>query len=182
MSDDANDQDGLTPEDDGSAGEDQGTPAPQGSTPDELVASYRKRQAGAEAARQAAEARAAAAEAEAAKYRALVQTDEQKGLSELAATQARLEAAERRAAEAEDKANARILDARFPHARAELPEVTDEVKLAKFEAMLAEEAVEPPTPLRHNESKPTPGADKKPKSLKDLEAEVLATSIPEAWT
>lgn len=186
MSDDANDPTGTTPEGaDGSADEGQTTQEPKGLTPEEQIASYRKRQAGAEAARQAAEARAAAAEAEAAKYRALVQTEEQKGLSELEATKAMLAAEKRRADEAEERATARVLDAKFPNARKELPEVTDEVKLARFEAMLAdaEPAVEqePPTPRAHNAAKPTTPEPAKKKTLAEMEAEVLATPVPEGW-
>ena len=185
MSDDANDPTGTTPEgEDGSADAGQATQAPKGLTPEDQIASYRKRQAGVEAARQAAEARAAAAEAEAAKYRGLVQTEEQKGLSELEALKATLAAEKRRADEAEERATARVLDAKFPNARKELPEVTDEVKLARFEAMLADAnptEVEPPTPLRHNEGKPTASAPTKPKTLQEMEAEVLAAPLPEGW-
>jgi hypothetical protein len=176
MPDNAADPNETTPEAEGSPVVE--TPKPEGSTSDELVASYRKRQAGAEAARAAAEAKAAEYEKELAKYRKAAQTDEQKDLSELARMQANLEAAERRAAEAETKAEAKVLDARFPNARKELPEVTDEVRLAKFEALLADDSDEPPTPQRHNESKPNPQSeDKKPESVKDLEARLIATPL-----
>lgn len=132
----------------------EGSPEAEGTTESELVASYRKRQAGAEAARQTAERKARELEAKLAEYEAAHQTAEQADLSELARTQARLEAAERRAAEAEAKAEARILDARFPNARKELPEVTDEVRLARFEAMLAEDSgPDLPTPRRTSVTK-----------------------------
>lgn len=145
------------------------------------IASYRRRQAGAEAARQIAEKKAKDLEAELTKYREASQSEADKELSELAATKARLEAAEQKAAEAEAKAEARILDHKYPHARKELPEVTDEAKLAKIEALLADdEDPDPGTPLRHNETKT--GAPKgdpaKEKTAADVEAELLATPIP----
>ena len=179
MPNDAQDPNATTPPAEGSPSE--GTPEPTGSTPEELVASYRKRQAGAEAARQAAEAKAADLAARLAKYEQEHQSAADKDLSELAATKARLEAAERRAQEAEAKAEARILDARFPNARKELPEVTDEVRLAKFEAMLAEDNAEPPTPLRHNESKSGTGSTgtQKPRTSADIRAEL--ESMPSPW-
>jgi hypothetical protein len=181
MSDAEKDQD-TTPEDTGS----ETTPDEKGSGQDEALASARKRQAGAEAARQAAEAKAADLQKRLEKFEADNQTAAEKDLSELARMTTRAEAAERRAAEAEEKANARILDARFPNARKELPEVTDEVRLAKFEAILADagevEDTEPPTPQRHNESNARKTEAKKPESLKDMEARVLATAVPEGWS
>jgi hypothetical protein len=180
---DADDTEETTPEGEGSDDNVQ-TPEQKGSNPDELVASYRRRQAGAEAARQAAEARATAAEAKVREYEAKHQTAEQAELSETARLQANLEAAERRAEEAEAKATARVLDARFPNARRELPEVTDEVKLARFEAMLADQdptSVEPPDPMQHNEAKPQAKPAAKKETLEELEARVLATAVPEGW-
>lgn len=182
MSDDATTQGGTTPEGDGS----EGTQTQTGSTPEDLVASYRKRQAGAEAARQAAEAKAKELEAELSKYRTAAQTDAEKELSELAATKARLEAAERRAAEAETKAEARILDAKYPNARKELPEVTDEVRLAKFEALLAEGVppAEPPTPGRHNEARSQQGeagTQKRKESVADIRARLESMPVPEGF-
>ena len=177
MSDDATTDDGTTPEGEGSTE----TPDQNGSDPAAEIASYRKRQAGADAARAVAEAKAAELEKELAKYRTSAQTDAEKDLSELAATKARLEAAEQRAEQAEAKAEARILDARFPNARKELPEVTDEVRLAKFEAMLAE-GDEPPTPRRHNESNTSPQGAPKKESLADMEARIMSTALPDDWT
>lgn len=178
---DIDDQDGTSQEPEGS----ETTSAASGtSQPDELSLA-RRRQAGAEAARQAAEAKAREYEQELAKYREAAQTAEQKDLSELARLQANLEAAERRAAEAEAKAEARILDARFPNARKELPEVTDEVRLAKFEAMMAEEA-DPvgnaPTPLSHNESRTsTPRKQAAEETAADVKARLLSMPVPPGW-
>lgn len=133
--------------DDGSVAEDKGTDyAAQ-------VASYKRRQAGAEAARQKAEERANELAAKVAAYEAANQTAAQAELSELARAQARAEAAEARAAEAEANANAKILDKVYPNARKELPEITDEVRLARYEALLAEDSEEPPTPKRNNPPK-----------------------------
>jgi multidrug efflux pump subunit AcrA (membrane-fusion protein) len=140
---DATDTTGTSPETEGT----EASPESKDTDYAALVASARKRQAGAEAARQAAETKYAAAEQELLAYRAKNQTDAQKDLSELARLQEQLKSAEARASEAEAKAEARILDARFPNARKELPEITDEVRLAKYEAMLADPGdPEPPTP------------------------------------
>ena len=152
----------------------EGSPEEKGTDSAELIASYRKRQAGAEAARQVAEKKFADAETELKAYRAKDQTASEKDLTELATLQANLKVAEQRAAEAEAKADARILDAKYPAARKELPEVTDEVRLAKFEAMLKEdEVVEPPTPRSNNAPRTASGggAAAKPKTS----ADVLAT-------
>ena len=63
--------------------------------------------------------------------------------------------------------------------------MTDEVKLARFEAMLADAEpapeAEPPKPLPHNGSKPTAPEPAKKKTLAEMEAEVLATPVPEGW-
>jgi hypothetical protein len=106
------------------------------------IATWRKRQAGADAARAVAEQKAAALEAENAKYRAKEVEQQQAGMSETAKLQARAEAAERRAAEAETAAEAKLLNKLYPTARAEFPEVTDEVRLAKLEAMLKDSGEE----------------------------------------
>lgn len=181
MEDDAETTEGTTSEEAGSAAGQ--TQDQKGSDPAAEIASYRRRQAGAEAARQTAETRAKDLEAQLAKYEEANQTAAQKDLSELAATQARLEAAEKRATEAEAKAEARVLDAKFPNARKELPEVTDEVRLAKFEAMLTDGDFEPPTPKGHNESKTgsRAGSREKPMTSADIEAKLLATPLPPGW-
>lgn len=158
-----------------------GDSKPEGSKPDELSLA-RRRQAGAEAARAAEKARADALEAKVRDYEAKNQTAEQKDLSDIARLQAALDAEKKRADEAEAKAEAKVLDHRFPQARAKFPEITDEVRLAELQAFYAEEVeVEPPTPRQHNEAKPSDGGTKKPESLADLEARVLATNI-EPWT
>jgi hypothetical protein len=179
MSDDATTQDGTTSEDGGSP--EAATQETQSPTPDELVASYRKRQAGAEAARQVAEKRAAELERELAQYRTTAQTDAEKEAGELATLRERLAASEQRAAEAEAKAYAKILDAQYPNARKELPEVTDEVRLAKFEAMLVEEEFTAPTPQRHNESRSGEQVTRKEKepTANDLKARLIA--MPRPW-
>jgi chromosome segregation ATPase len=159
-----------------------GTDDDQGTDWEALVASARKRQAGAEAARQAAEAKARELETRLADYEKSHQSQAEKELSDLAATQARLEDAERRAAEAEAKAEARVLDAKYPNARLELPEVTDEVRLAKFEAMLADGTDAVPTPLRHNESRSgSQGAGVKPKEKTAAELAAELEAMPPPW-
>ena len=142
----------TTPEAEGS----ETTPEQKGSPEQDPIALARKRQAGAEAARQEAEKQRDAANAELEKFRAAQRSEADKELADNAKLQERLAAAERRAEEAEAKAQARILDALYPNARAELPEVTDEVRLAKFEALLAvdpnAEEKKPAPPQNPNET------------------------------
>jgi hypothetical protein len=138
-----------TPEGEGS----ETTPDQKGSQQVDPIVLARKRQAGAEAARQKAEEQAAALRAQLDKYESANRSAADKDLADNAKLQERLAAAERRAEEAEAKAQGRILDALYPNARAELPEVTDEVRLAKFEALLREDPeAEPPAPQNPNES------------------------------
>lgn len=44
------------------------------------------------------------------------------------------------------------------------------------------EADEPPTPGVHNESKTSTAAAKKPPTLKDMEAQIIATPLPDGWS
>jgi multidrug efflux pump subunit AcrA (membrane-fusion protein) len=157
----------------------EGSPEQQGTDYAALVASARKRQAGAEAARQAAESKLADAMKELGTYKTQAQSASEKELSELATLKAHLEQAELRAREAEAKAEARILDARFPNARKELPEITDEVKLAKFEAMLADPGEpEPPTPRGVNGPRSGQASPAKEVTSADILAK-LATMTPD---
>lgn len=185
----------MEPTNDGTAPE--GTPEETGSetTPDQTASSTedpialaRKRQAGAEAARQKAQEEAAALRAKLAEYENANRSAADKDLADNAKLQERLAAAEARAEEAEVKAQARILDALYPNARKELPEVTDEVRLAKFEALLADDpdaGKTPPPPQNPNASNRTASGDasRKPveKSSADLLAELKAGGIPD-WS
>lgn len=148
----------TTPEGTGTAG----SPAETGSQEQDPVALARKRQAGAEAARQKAEEQNAALMKELEGYRSKERSAEDQNLADNAKLQERLEFEQRRADEAEARANARILDTLYPNARKELPEVTDEVRLAKFEALLAEdptaEEKKPAQPQNPNESNRQAGA------------------------
>jgi len=172
---DATDTTGTSPETEGT----EASPETKDTDYAALVASARKRQAGAEAARQAAEAKYAAAEKELLAFRAKNQTDAQKDLSELARLQEQLKSAEARAAEAEAKAEAKILDARFPNARKELPEITDEVRLAKYEAMLADPGdPEPPTPRGVNGPRTPGGSEAKPPTADDMVAKLRTMGNP----
>lgn len=157
-----------------------GTQSQGGSDSAAEIASYRKRQAGAEAARQVAEGKAKELEQRLAKYEAATQTAAEKDLSELAATKARLEAAERRAQEAEVKAEARILDAKYPNARKEFPEIADEARLAKYEVIFGEDdADDLPTPLKHQESRSASAAPKqKELTADDVKAQLLSMPVP----
>ena len=147
----------TTPEGEGSP--DTGTPNQQGSqTPDELSLA-RKRQAGAEAARQQAQKERDAALAELEIYRSKERSQSDKDLADNAKLTERLAAAEKRAKEAEAKAEGRILDVKYPRARAELPEISDEVRLAKLEALLGDDDdATPPPPQNPNANNPNSGA------------------------
>jgi len=158
-----------------------GSPETTSTDSAELIASYRKRQAGAEAARQVAEQKLKDAEKALSAYRAKDQTAAEAEAGELATLKANLAAANERAAAAEAKAEARILDARFPNARKELPEVTDEVRLAKFEAMLKEDEApeEPPTPRSNSAPRTALGGDKaKPQTSDDILAKLKLQGNP----
>lgn len=166
MSDDATAVADVSPETTDSEAEAQ-TPEKPATDPAELIASARKRQAGAEAARQEAERKAAALETEVAALRAKTQTAEQREAQDLATLQERLRVAEEKAAQADARVAAAYLDAKFPNARKELPEVTDEVRLAKFEAMLADEPYEAPTPQTPNAPKASSQPAKQKERTKD---------------
>lgn len=161
---------------------DESSQEPSGTDWEKLLALARKRQAGAEAARRAAEAKAAEAlkklEAYEAERRA---TAPEKEAGDIANLLNALKEAERRVQEAEAKAEAKILDFKYPAARAKFPEVRDEVRLAELEALLSEDTP-PPPPQRHNESKTSNSSPApKEKSLADLRAELLAMALPEDW-
>ena len=157
------------------------TPEPQPSQQVDEIALARKRQAGAEAARQQAEKARDAALAELEGYRQKAGAADDSNLKE------RLEFEKRRADEAEARANARILDTFYPNARKELPEVTDEVRLAKFEALLREDPeAEPPAPQNPNESNRVAKGDataRQPKeeSSEDIIARLKVQGVPEGW-
>jgi len=163
------------------ASPDAGTQEPTATPGEDPIALARKRQAGAEAARQKAEEARDNALKELEVFRAKDRTESDKELADNAKLQERLTAAEARANEAEAKAEARILDIKYPAARAELPEITDEVRLAKLEALLGDGPVadaEPPTPQNPNESNRTASGDKtnqpKPETSADIEARLKA--------
>jgi len=147
------------------------------------IALARKRQAGAEAARQKAEEERNGALKELEAYRSKERSAEDVNLADNAKLQEKLALAERRAEEAEAKAQARILDVLYPAARKELPEVTDEVRLAKFEALLSDTDIVPSQPQNPNESNRVASGDPtyKPKeeSSKDIEARLKAMGRPD---
>jgi hypothetical protein len=155
--------------------------APAAPQVDPLVLA-RKRQAGAEAARRVAEQKANDAAAEIARLKALIPgTASDAEATELGRLQEQLAQAQARADKAESDAQAKLLNTMYPAARAKLPEVTDEVRLAEFEAMLRDdEEPSSPTPQRHNESR-TPsgrtGREAEP-SYEDVRATFLSTDVP----
>jgi hypothetical protein len=116
------------------------------------IALARKRQAGAEAARQEAARQLKVAQTRLAEFEAKDRDVDQQKAADIATLQERLAAAEAKAEQAEAKAEARILDVKYPNARQKLPEIMDEVRLAEFEAMFAEPDVTPSAPQNPNES------------------------------
>lgn len=162
-----------------------GTQDPNGTPGEDPIALARKRQAGAEAARQQAEKEAKELRAKLEQYEAANRTAADKDLADNAKLQERLAAAERRAEEAERKAEGRILDVKYPNARKELPEITDEVRLAKLEALLSDDGVkEPPTPQNPNESNRAAAGDAtaqspKPETSEDIKARLKALGRPD---
>jgi len=161
------------------------TPDPKTTPEQDPLALARKRQAGAEAARQEAARQLAEANKELETYRSKDRDADQTKAADIATLQAKLDAAEKRAADAETNATAKILDAKYPNARVQLPEVTDEVRLAYFEALLAEtpEGNEPPAPQNPNASNRAAsgsavGTQPKPESSEDIKAR-LKTMTPD---
>lgn len=155
------------------------SPEPKGTGQLDPIEQARRRQAGAEAARQTAERQRDEAHAELERLRALVpKGDPQPADSEVSRLTALAAAAEKRAQEAETKALAKVLDAQFPHARKELPEVTDEVRLAKFEAMLRPDD-EPSGPTPRGNNPPRTGSEpaKKP-TIEQVEAALAGMTPP----
>jgi hypothetical protein len=164
----------------------EGSPEQTATTQPDPLTLARKRQAGAEAARQEAARQLSETQKRLEAYEAKERTEDQTKAADMATLTARLEAAEKRAAEAESNANAKILDVKFPNARARLPEITDEVRLAEFEAMFAEVPgdAEPPAPQNPNESNRAASGDAtkgKPKeeSSEDLLAKLKTMGRPD---
>lgn len=151
------------------------SPAQTGTPGEDPIALARKRQAGAEAARQQAEKEAKALRAKLEEYESANRSAADKEAADNAKLQERLAQAEKRAAEAEQKAQARILDSLYPNARKELPEVTDEVRLAKFEALLADGPVEAsPPPQNPNESNRLASGDATHKPKEETSEDILS--------
>ena len=141
----------------------------KGLTEADAADTWRKRQAGADAARAVAERERDDLRKQLSAYQAKEREAQDAGLSETAKLQARVEAAERRAAEAVQAADAKVLDKMYPNARKELPELTDEVRLAKFEAMLrADPAEDTDTPRAMRAPKSAATAPSTPPTSKDI--------------
>lgn len=163
------------------------TPDQPGTPAVDPVALARKRQAGAEAARQKAEEERNNALKELEMYRSKERSAEDQTTADVAKLQERLAAAEQKAIEADARADARILDVKYPNARKELPEVTDEVRLSKFEALLSDtdtDGATLPPPQNPNESNRVASGDStgtKPKgeSSEDILARLKTMGKPD---
>lgn len=163
-----------------SEGESTETSSNQTSTPEQdPVALARKRQAGAEAARQEAARQLAETKARLAEYEAKDRDADQTKAADIATLQEKLKAAEDKAAKAESIAEGKILDIKYPNARAKLPEISDEVRLAEFEALFAETPDSTPPPQNPNETNRSASADAtantpKPETSEDIKARLKA--------
>lgn len=159
----------------------EGSPEAKPTTEQDPLALARKRQAGAEAARSEAARQLAEAQAKLDKYEAAERTADQTKAADIATLQTKLEAAEKRAAEADAKAEARILDIKYPNARGRLPEITDEVRLAEFEQLFAEtttvEDKEPPTPQNPNASNRAASGDATANKAKEETSEDIIARL-----
>lgn len=96
------------------------------------------------------------------------------GLSEVERLKAEKADAERRAQEAETKAEGKLLDKLYPKARGEFPEIRDEVRLAKLEAAFSDGKAEPDDARSMRAPKDASTAAPREKTVKDLEAELEA--------
>lgn len=112
----------------------------EGTKPQDDDATWRKRLNGQVAATNKAIAEKKELEARLAKYEKQERESELASLTEVERLKVEKEAAERRAQEAELKAGAKVLDKLYPKARAEFPEIRDEVRLAKLEALFSDDA------------------------------------------
>jgi hypothetical protein len=130
----------------------------------------------------AADARAAAAEAKLADYESGKLGADEALRAQLVAEQAKTKAAEQKAALA-------LVKAQYPESFSELGEATATLtteQLAALEARLTGDDGSDdglPTPKRHNETKSssgTPGAAKA-RTVAEIEADLLAMSVPEGW-
>jgi len=158
------------------------SPEGEGTDAAAQIASYRKRQAGAEAARKVEKDRADALAKELEAFKAANRSASDKEAADVATLTEKLRAAEERANSADQRVAAAILDAKYPNARKELPEVTDEARLAKFEAILADD-VEPVTPRRPNGPQNGAGTsteETKAETSADIEKRLRGMAVP--WT
>lgn len=159
------------------------SPKTKGTPEQDPIALMRKRQAGAEAARQEAARQLVEVQAKLEKYESADRTADQNKAADIATLQAKLEFAEKRAAEADVRAEARVLDVKYPNARKQLPEITDEVRLAYFEQVLGGDDEIVPPPQNPNESNRVasgdPGSKPKAESSEDILARLKGMGKPD---
>lgn len=175
----------MTEQNDGTTGTEsaeaegtEGSPEQKPTTEQDPLALARKRQAGAEAARQEAARQLKEAQEKLEVFEAKERTADQTKAADIATLQAKLEAAEKRAADADIAANAKILDIKFPNARAKLPEITDEVRLAEFEALFAESPEGNPPPVQNpNETNRAASGDPTGTKAKEVTSKDIAAKL-----
>ena len=180
----------MTDQNDGTTGDEtagaegtEGSPEQKPSNEQDPLALARKRQAGAEAARQEAARQLAEAQARLAKYEAAERDADGQKAADIATLQAEKAALEKRLADSEIEKTKAVLDVKYPNARAKLPEIIDEVRLAEFEALFAEDGgTEPPQPQRPNENNSGSAAAAKPaeETSEDIKARLKA--MKPDWT
>jgi hypothetical protein len=156
--------------------EQEGTPAA------DPEATWRKRLNGQVAATNKAIEERKALEARLAKYEQAERDAANAGKTELEILKAEKADAERRAQEAEQKAADRYLDKLYPKARAEFPEIRDEVRLAKLEAAFSDDApAEVDSPRSMRAPKNASSGQPREKTIEELEADLAKMSFPTAF-
>lgn len=160
-----------------------GSPEDEGTDTAAQIASARKRQAGAEAARLVAVKQAKDLQIELDAIKATTRTGAEAEAVTVATLTEQLRVAKETIAGSEARTAAALLDVKYPNARTELPEVTDEVRLAKFEALLADDP-EPVAPRRpngpQNAANGAADADKPAETSADIEKRLRKMTLP--WT
>jgi hypothetical protein len=159
------------------APEQEGTPTP------DPEATWRKRLNGQTAATNKAIAERDELRQRLAAYEAKEREAQMADLSETERLKAEKADAERRAQEAEQKAEDKYLDRVYPNARKDFPEIRDEVRLAKLEAAFSESEPEEtgsPRSMRAPKAAPNNKAPHE-KTIAELEADLKTMQYPSAW-
>ena len=163
-----------SPEDEATSQEVASSEDTQGADPE---ATWRKRLNGQTAATNKAIAERDALRAKVEAFEAKERETQMAGLSEVERLKTEKADAERRAQEAETKADNRVLDKLYPKARAEFPEIRDEIRLVKLEAAFSDNA---PVEQDTTRSMRAPKKEAQPAQSERSSADIFA-SLPRDW-